>query len=250
MWKWKWAFLFVFIASAIVAMAYEQHYAREKYHAQSEADCIALSVSPEEKHSCAKEAQSRKDYAPWGYVLVAWPEGITTWAIIVTFVFIGWQADETRKAAKAAADSVLVQEVQYKQWAEIGGWRDFTPKPIPDDATLALGFEVKNTTNFPFTLKHLRIKSGIAPDGHAKNHLIAPRGAHDAVYLFEATPAELELYKLNQLIIILTIEVVIKDVLGSVRPPQIIRPTIMFGPERCETIGHTHHFQGSAKKTE
>ena|ERR1035437_9997534 len=102
MWKWKWTFFFVFIASAIVAVAYKQHYAREKYHAQGEADCIELSVSPEEKHACAKEAQSRKDYLPWWNVLVAWPEGITTWAILGTGFVIAWQSNETRKAAKAA----------------------------------------------------------------------------------------------------------------------------------------------------
>lgn len=100
--KWKWPLFFVAVALAIIAVAREQHYAREKYEAQKQADCIELSISPTEKHDCAKDAQSRKDYAPWGYVLMAWPEGITTWAIIVTFVFIGWQADETRKAAEAA----------------------------------------------------------------------------------------------------------------------------------------------------
>lgn len=99
--KWKWPFLLVLFTGAIIAVAYEQHHASEKYQAQREADCIDLSVSPAEDDSCAKDAQNRKDYAPWWSVLVAWPEGITTWAIILTFAVIGWQADETRKAAEA-----------------------------------------------------------------------------------------------------------------------------------------------------
>jgi len=98
----KWLCCFAIVASAIVSVAYEQHYAREKYQAKSQADCILLSVSVEEKHSCAKDTQSRKDYAPWWYVLVAWPEGITTWAIIATGFVIAWQSNETRKAAKGA----------------------------------------------------------------------------------------------------------------------------------------------------
>lgn len=109
--KWKWTLFFVAVALAIIAVAREQHYAREKYEAQKQADCVELSVSPAEKHDCAKEAQDRKEYAPWWYVLFAWPEGITTWAIIVTFVFIGWQADETRKSARGAekaADAALL----------------------------------------------------------------------------------------------------------------------------------------------
>ena len=98
---WEWSCTFAVIASAIVAMAYEQHYAREEYQAKSQTDCVALAVSIEEKHTCAKDAQSRKDYAPWWYILEAWPEGITTWAIIGTGFVIAWQSSETRKAAKA-----------------------------------------------------------------------------------------------------------------------------------------------------
>jgi hypothetical protein len=103
--KWKWPFLLVLFTGAIIAVAYEQHHAREKYQAQREADCIDLSLSPAEDDACAKEAQNRKDYAPWWNVLVAWPEGITTWAIILTFAAVGWQADETRKAAMATKDA-------------------------------------------------------------------------------------------------------------------------------------------------
>jgi hypothetical protein len=97
----KWLCGFAIVASAIVSVAYEQHYAREKYQAEAQEDCIALAISIEEKHSCAKETQSRKDYTPWWYVLVTWPDGITTWAIIATGFMLAWQSSETRKAAKA-----------------------------------------------------------------------------------------------------------------------------------------------------
>src|ERR1019366_33903 len=110
--KWKWPLLLVLFTGAIVAVAYEQHHAREKYQAQREADCIDLSNSPAEDDSCAKDAQNRKDYAPWWNVLVAWPEGITTWAIILTFAVIGWQADETRKAARAAEKQAVLMKRQ------------------------------------------------------------------------------------------------------------------------------------------
>ena len=105
---WKWFCSFALIASAIVPMAYEQHHAREKYQIKSQADCVVLAVSIEEKHSCAKEAQSRKDYAPWWYVLVTWPEGITTWAIIATGCVIAWQSNETRRAAKATQEQAKI----------------------------------------------------------------------------------------------------------------------------------------------
>ena len=102
----KWLAVFGIVTLAIVSVAYEQHYARERYQAQSENDCVSLAVSTEEQHACAKEAQSRKDYAPWWYILVAWPDGITTWAIIATGFVIAWQSNETRKATDATKDQV------------------------------------------------------------------------------------------------------------------------------------------------
>ena len=76
------------VFGAIVFVAYKQHYTREKYEAKRQEACIALSITSEQKYSCYKEAQSRHDYLPWGYILVAWPEGITTWAIIATVLVI------------------------------------------------------------------------------------------------------------------------------------------------------------------
>lgn len=106
----KWLCGLGIIAVAIISVAYEQHYAREKYQAQSEKDCVALAITPEEKHSCTKETQSHKDYAAWWYVLVAWPDGITTWAIIATGFVIAWQSSETRRSAKASEKATEISE--------------------------------------------------------------------------------------------------------------------------------------------
>ena len=106
----KWLCGFAIVASAIVSVAYEQHYTREKYQAQSQADCVALSISVEEKNSCAKEAQGRKDYAPWWNVLMTWPDGITTWAIIATGFMLAWQSSATHKSAKAAFSQIQVMK--------------------------------------------------------------------------------------------------------------------------------------------
>jgi len=52
-----------------------------------------------------KEADQGKPEPPWWHKLLAWPEGITAWLIMLTLGAIIWQAWETRKAAGAAADS-------------------------------------------------------------------------------------------------------------------------------------------------
>jgi hypothetical protein len=106
MWKSAWVVGIALTIGTVITMAREQHSAREKYEATRQKDCVSLALTSEDKHTCDKEAQSRKDYAPWWYVLVAWPEGIGIWAVIGTGFLIGWQSNETRKAAKATRDSV------------------------------------------------------------------------------------------------------------------------------------------------
>lgn len=86
----------------IIFVAGEQHAAREKSEAARQKDCAALAITFEQKYSCAKEAQSRHDYLPWWYVLVAWPDGVTPWIVIATGLFIALQTRETRRAAEGA----------------------------------------------------------------------------------------------------------------------------------------------------
>lgn len=43
----------------------------------------------------------------WWYVLLAWPEGITAWLLLLTLGAIVWQAWETRKAAQSTESSAL-----------------------------------------------------------------------------------------------------------------------------------------------
>jgi hypothetical protein len=99
---WRWLVGIALVLIAVISVAYGEHYGSEKNEAARQKDCIALSVSPEEKHTCEKETQSRKDYSPWWNVLLAWPVGIQNWAIIATGFVIAWQAVETRKAAEAS----------------------------------------------------------------------------------------------------------------------------------------------------
>jgi len=86
----------------MIFVARGQHAAREKYEAARTKDCVALAISPEEKRACDKDAQSRKDYSHWWDTLVAWPDGITTWALLATLIGIIWQA---RATAETAIDS-------------------------------------------------------------------------------------------------------------------------------------------------
>lgn len=65
----------------------------------SATNALACEIRP------GQNTEKRKPKPPWWNVLLAWPEGITAWLLLLTFVAIIWQAWETRNAAKAAADS-------------------------------------------------------------------------------------------------------------------------------------------------
>jgi hypothetical protein len=59
-----------------------------------------------------KDADKGPDCVPCRYKLLAWPEGITAWAILATLFVVGWQSWETRRAAQAGQSSVAAVEHQ------------------------------------------------------------------------------------------------------------------------------------------
>ena len=171
---------------------------------------------------------------------------------IITAGVIGWQSNETRRSANAASKSVRLQEVQYKQWVEIGGWNNMTHhiQPNVSEAQFKLGFEVANMTGFPLTLKKLSTQKGTQTSSLTMEIMIAPQDSYNAFHAFDASPAELELYRLNRLIVEINIEATIRDVLEKDCPPQAFRQTITFGPTRCEVLGHPPHMQMTFKQTQ
>ena len=99
---WRWVVGAAIVFGTIFFVACQQHRAAEKYKRHRQEYCSALVALPEQKKACIEKGASANDYLPWGYELLIWPEGMTTWAIIATGFFIAWQSFETRKAAKAA----------------------------------------------------------------------------------------------------------------------------------------------------
>jgi len=93
----------------ITLVAYEQHSDTEKYKRHREEYCAAFTTSTEQKEACTEEGASARDYLPWGYNLVSWPEGITTWAIIFIGFAIVWQSWEARKSAETARQMIVLQ---------------------------------------------------------------------------------------------------------------------------------------------
>ena len=128
------------VVGAIVSVARQQHRAAEEYEAAREKRCASsFPLDPEKQGTCKHERDGPGNYLPWGYILVAWPEGIIAWAIIVTGVFIAWQGYETRKAVKAAnAQIAMMKEterarlvIRFVNDPEIGKPEDILEGSIP-----------------------------------------------------------------------------------------------------------------------
>jgi len=86
----------------IAFVAFQQHRAAQKYEHHRAEYCAALVAPVAQKEACIEKTASARDYLPWGYELVAWPEGITVWALLLTLMTIAMQTIETRKSADAA----------------------------------------------------------------------------------------------------------------------------------------------------
>jgi hypothetical protein len=129
------------VIAAITLVAYEEHKASDKYqrNCQSHVTAVSAARNNDNAHR-TDECQDPKQYMPWWYVLIAWPDGITVWALLATLGAIVWQAAETRKAAEATQRSIEV--TIHMQRARIGiRWR-----PIKD-APNAFEFHAVNLGN-------------------------------------------------------------------------------------------------------
>lgn len=103
-----------FAIAAVLLVAHKQHRAAEEYGHHRADYCAGLVATPEQKKACEEEAKNARDYLPWGYELISWPDGITAWAIIFTGFFIASQSYETRRAANASAENVRIAEISYQ----------------------------------------------------------------------------------------------------------------------------------------
>jgi hypothetical protein len=92
---------------------------------------LPTTISPPQDVNGEKQCSDCTDKAPCWYILLAWPEGMTVWVVILTFAVIGWQADETRKAARAAllnAQAVINAE---RAWLTVKIQKDPNSPPFP-----------------------------------------------------------------------------------------------------------------------
>jgi hypothetical protein len=92
----------VLLTALYVSSQYQNHAERTTQQGAQFSDGSFGKAHDNHSQENAKDA---KWYPPRWYRLVTWPEGITTWALMLTLLAIAEQTKETAKAAKAAMKS-------------------------------------------------------------------------------------------------------------------------------------------------
>ena len=115
MWK---IVVIVAISFAPITMAKQQQATAKERQRETQQPAPAVTITTNE--SCTHYEQKREDKPQGWHKLVAWPEGIVTWAIILTLGAIIWQSSETRRAAIAANRAIEIQISKERARLKIG----------------------------------------------------------------------------------------------------------------------------------
>jgi len=114
----KWLTIFLGVTGLIVTIVLMtckyQNSRKEQVRTATELS-LPTAISPPQDANSKKQCSDCTGKTPCWYILLAWPEGITVWVVILTFAVIGWQADETRKTAEATQCAVALQERTAKR---------------------------------------------------------------------------------------------------------------------------------------
>jgi hypothetical protein len=111
---WKYAVAVIVILGFSVYVSHEDQTTRDQYE-QKCAQLNARAASPTaHSEDCDKGAENAARHLPRWHGVFGWPEGITTWAILLTLLAIADQTSQTRRAAGATEDAVKASEISYK----------------------------------------------------------------------------------------------------------------------------------------
>jgi hypothetical protein len=124
MWKWFVSIAVVLIvASLVVTGKYESACEAQKRQDEKNSASIPIPFIQEENNNPKDYAQECKEEAPWWEKLVAWPDGVTALALILTLAAIAAQAslmkehagafEEVAEAAKNNANSAMAGQRAY-----------------------------------------------------------------------------------------------------------------------------------------
>lgn len=111
----------ILLVFAIVLVTCKNQYTAQQYQADGQENSLPASVPL--AHGSESKDRTKTGYSTpscW-QILLAWPQGITTWAILFTLFVIGWQSWETARAASAAERTTAHLIASERAWILVAG---------------------------------------------------------------------------------------------------------------------------------
>jgi hypothetical protein len=149
------------VAAILMAVYYQQRNAiGEGYYIK----CVQASEPTPATNSLAckiypsENADQGRPKPQWWNVLIAWPEGITAWLLLLTLGAIFWQAWVTRKAAQSAEKQIALQTSAMRQWINVVPLGINIPRTLENPCEITLQFEVLNKTDYLVTIKGIEFE--------------------------------------------------------------------------------------------
>lgn len=107
---WKYLVVFaVVLGLAIYIARQDERATQQAAQNTSQSDKYALSAKADEKHS-EENIKNPERYTPSWYGFFRWPNGTTTWAVLLTLLVIAEQVKESAKATQAMRDAIPYQQ--------------------------------------------------------------------------------------------------------------------------------------------
>jgi hypothetical protein len=86
----------------------------------------------------------------WWNVLIAWPEGVTAWLLLLTLAVITWQAWETRKAAENAGRALVFQQETLRPRVKINQFvNDILHQAVVEQDWVIVEMKISNSGGLP-----------------------------------------------------------------------------------------------------
>ena len=206
----------IFVVAAVLSLApvtmaiqNQPSSAQDRQKAQQANPATPISVNC----NCAAQPDDTKNKPQGWHKLVIWPEGIATWALILTLAAIVWQAIESGNATRAMRESTDMQAIGFVQWVDLKNWRSDYPSPTAEGGfTIGICFDIVNATNLPMTLEIISIGVGSTRfDSNVRNFL-SPDAKHAMTYPLRATQKMVDDYLDRTLLVPIRGEIAFTDV--------------------------------------
>lgn len=105
----RWILGIALVVGAIVVVTRQDQHARSKHKRECQEHMAAIPSLIRDKEYGDDYCKEPSNYMQWWDVLIAWPEGITVWVILVTLAVIAEQTRQTRRSADIS-ERVLVSQ--------------------------------------------------------------------------------------------------------------------------------------------